>query len=175
MKRKLFVIVIIATILISTSAIAQQRPERGRAFENRGETQLQRNREVNPRVQRAPLFTDEQQESIKNIRLETAKEVKPLRNKLNELAARQKTLTTAEKADMKAINKNIEEIGDVKTEIAKIQEKERQDIRSLLTEEQLLSFDNSRGNRPGSEMRRPGMNRMNQPERFGRRPFDRAN
>jgi Spy/CpxP family protein refolding chaperone len=90
------------------------------------------------------------------------------------MEAHQKTLSTADKADMNAIYKNIEEIGEVKTEIAKVQAKEHQDVRNLLTEEQLLSFDNSRGKRFQGDMRRTGMNRMNQPERFGRRPFDRT-
>ena len=64
-------------------------------------------------------------ETIKKIRLETGKEVKPLQNKLNEMEARQHTLTTADKTDMNAINKNIEEMGKIKIEIAKIQAKQQ--------------------------------------------------
>ena len=173
MKRKISGIVLIATVLISTIALAQK-PQSGREPGNRGETQLRFNRDMNQRGQRMPIFTEEQQEAIKNIRLETAKKLKPLQNKLNEMEAHQKTLSTADKADMNAIYKNIEEIGEVKTEITKVQAKEHQDVRNLLTEEQLLSFDNSRGKRFQGDMRRTGMNRMNQPERFGRRPFDRT-
>ena len=173
MKRRILGMVIIAVVLISTTAIAQ-RPEPGRVLGNRGEAQMQRNRNMNPRVQRTPFFSEEQQEAIKNLRLETAKEMKPLRNKLNEMEAHQKTLTTADKADLNAIYKNLEEIGEVKTDIAKIQAKERQNIRSLLTEEQLLSFDHSQGMRFDGEVRRPAMNRMNQPERPGRRQFGRG-
>ncbi len=172
MKSKIFGIVVIAVILISTSALAQrpnQGPDQRPAFGNRGEGQVQQNREMHPRFQGMQFFTDEQREAIKKIRLATAKEMKPLRNKLNEMEAHQKTLATADKADMNAIYKNIEEIGKVKTDIAKVQAKERQDIRALLTDEQLLSFDNSRRNHFGGEMRRPGMNRMNQTERPGRR------
>ena len=172
MKRKIFGIVIVVLVVFSTSAIAQ-RSEQQRPVRERGEAQLQRNRQMNPRLQRAPLFTEEQQEAMKEIRLESAKEIKPLRNKLNELEARQKTLSTADKADMKAINNNIEEIGKVKTEIAKIQAKHKQDVRSLLTEEQLLSFDSTRENRFGTrtgrpDVRRPDMNKMKRPERPGR-------
>ena len=173
MKRRILGIVLIATVLISTIAFAQ-RPQSGREPGNRGETQLRFSRDMNPRAQRMQLFTEEQQEAIKNIRLETAKKLKPLQNKLSELEAHQKTLTTADKADMNAIYKNIEEIGGVKTEIAKVQAKERQDVRNLLTEEQLLSFDNSRGKRFQGDMRRQGMNRMAQPDRFGKRPVDRT-
>lgn len=178
MKSRILGIVIIAVVLISTSAIAQK-SEQQRPLRDRGETQFQRNREMNPRIQRTPFFTEEQQEAMKEIRLESASEIKPLRNKLNELEAHQKTLSTADKADMKAINKNIEEIGEIKTEIAKIQAKQKQSIRSLLTKEQLLSFDNNRENRFGNrnsrlEARRPDMNRMgrmNRPERPGRNQF----
>ena len=174
MKSKILGIVVIAVVLISTSALAQN-PMQRPAFGNRGERQFQRNRQMNPPAQRMNFFTGEQQEAIKKIRLETAKEMKPLRNKLNEMEAHQRTLATADKADMKAIYKNIEEIGEVKTDIAKIQAKERQDIRGLLTDEQLLSFDNMRGKLFEGKMRRPGMNRMSPSERPGRRPFDRAN
>lgn len=173
MKRKILGIVIIAIVLVSTAALAQ-RPETGRKFGNRGDTQMQRNREMNPRIQRTQFFTEEQQEAIKKIRLETAKEMKPLRNKLNEMEAHQKTLTTADKADMKAIYKNIEEIGKEKTEIAKVQAKQHQDVRKLLSEEQLLSFDNSRGQRFEGAIRGPGMNRMSPPERQGRGTFGRT-
>jgi Spy/CpxP family protein refolding chaperone len=175
MKRKNLGIAIVAVILISASAFAQ-RPEQGRDLGNRGEMQFQRNRDMNPRVERMQFFTEEQQEAMKELRLETAKEIKPLRNKLNELEARQKTLTTADEADLKAINKNIEEMGEVKTEIAKIQAKQHQDIRSLLTEEQLLSFDSSRGKSFGirngrTEIRRPDMNIRKAPERPNRNRF----
>ncbi|MBN2636376.1 MAG: Spy/CpxP family protein refolding chaperone [Prolixibacteraceae bacterium] len=175
MKRRVLGITIVAVVLITTSAFAQ-RTEQGRTLGNRGEIQFQRNGDMNQRAERMQFFTDEQQEAIKNIRLETAKEIKPLRNQLNELEARQKTLTTADKADMKAINNNIEEMGKVKTEIAKIQAKQQQDIRSLLTEEQLLRFDNSgersfgnRSSRP--EIGRSAMNRGQMPGRFNRNRF----
>ena len=174
MKSKILGIVVIAVVLISTSALAQNQVQKPN-FGNRGERQVRQNRAMNPRIQRMNFFTEEQQEAIKKIRLETAKETKPLRNKLGEMEAHQNTLATADKADMKAIDKNIEDIGEVKIEIAKIQAKERQDIRSLLTEEQLLRFDNMHGNHFRSEMHRPGMNRMNPPERPERGHFERAN
>jgi Spy/CpxP family protein refolding chaperone len=173
MKRKFFGIVILAVVLISTSAMAQ-RPQQEGTMGNKGETQMQRNRDMNPRAQRMQMFTEEQQEAIKELRLETAKGMKPLRNKLNEMEARQKTLSTADDVDLKAIYKNIEEIGEVKTEIAKIQAKERQDVRKLLTEEQLLSFDGSRGQGMRGEMRRPAMNRSDNNGRMDRQPYGRT-
>jgi len=60
--------------------------------------------------------------------------------------AHQKTLMTAEKPDLDAINKNIEKMGSLKTEMAKIQAKSRLDMRAQLTEEQRLKFDLHREN-----------------------------
>ena len=87
------------------------------------------------------FFTKEQQEQVKSIRLETAKQVQPLRNELRELQAHQQTLSTSDKPDMKAIYQNIDEMTEVQGNIRKIMAKQQQDIRSLLTEEQKLKFD----------------------------------
>lgn len=128
--------------LFATSATWAQKPERG-----------QRNPEQRDRMQRheqmverkSNFFTEEQQEQIKTIRLETAKEIQPLRNQLNELQARQKTLSTAEKADMNAINNNIDKMSDVRADIQKLMAKQHQEIRSLLNDEQKLKFDSMKG------------------------------
>ena len=87
------------------------------------------------------FFTKEQQEQVKSIRLETAKQVQPLRNELRELQAHQQTLSTSDKPDMKAIYQNIDEMTEVQGNIRKIMAKQQQDIRSLLTDEQKLKFD----------------------------------
>ena len=71
----------------------------------------------------------------------TQKQLQPLRNALGEAEAHQKTLVTAEKPDFGAINKNIEKIGGIRVEMAKIQTKNRLDLRAQLTDEQKLKFD----------------------------------
>lgn len=162
MKRKTLVILIVATIFTSTVAFAQKTDPKQQG-PNRGEMMMRK--DLQPDVERTPFFTEEQQEAIKKIRLETEKEVKPLQNKLNEMEAKQHTLTTAEKADLNAIYKNIDEMAKVKTEIAKIHAKSHQDVRSLLTDEQLVKFDKMNGNRLDSEKSRPGMNQMNRAKR----------
>ena len=86
-------------------------------------------------------FTDEQKTKMKEIRLAAYKEIKPLQNQLGELQAKERTLTTADKADMNAINANIEDIAKVKVKIAKIEAANLQQIRSLLTDEQKIKFD----------------------------------
>jgi Spy/CpxP family protein refolding chaperone len=86
-------------------------------------------------------LTDAQKEAFKQSRIALQKQIQPLRNELGEAEAHQKTLMTAEKPDLAAINKNIEKIGGLKTEMAKIQAKNHLDMRSQLTEEQRLKFD----------------------------------
>ncbi len=107
-------------------------------------------------------LTDVQKEAFKQSMLAVQKQLQPLRNELGEAEARQKTLTTAEKPDLNAINKNIEKIGAFKIEMAKIQVKHRLEMRAQLTDEQRLKFDAHKGkmmqNR-GSKGMRHGMGR----------------
>lgn len=128
-------IVVIAT----TSMAFAQAPERAKREMRPSGEMMKRHKQFAERMDN--FFTEEQQEQIKALRIESAKKVKPLRNELRELEARQQTLTTAEKADIKAIYKNIDEMSEVKTEIQKIMAKQQQDIRSMLTDEQLLKYD----------------------------------
>ena len=86
-------------------------------------------------------LTDAQKEAFKQSRLDMQKQIQPLRNELGEAEAHQKTLVTAEKPDISAINKNIEKIGALKIEMAKIQAKCHLDMRAQLTDEQKLKFD----------------------------------
>ncbi len=156
MKIKIFTLALIAIFATSSASFAQSQEQGKRDFD-RQEFMRQRNVRVADRMDN--FFTEEQQEKVKELRLETAKKVRPLRNQLNELEARQQTLTTAENANMEAIYENIDKISEVRGEIQKIMAKQHQDIRSMLTEEQLLKYDslkdrpnrgfkNSRGPRP---------------------------
>jgi Spy/CpxP family protein refolding chaperone len=105
-------------------------------------------------------LTDEQKEAFKKIMLATHKEILPVRNEIGEAVAHQKTLISAEKPDMTAINKNIDRIGALKIELAKIEIKHRLEMRALLTDEQRLKFEGwkERMKHPmGQNFRRPGM------------------
>lgn len=86
-------------------------------------------------------LTDVQKEAFEKSRLEMQKQLQPLINQIGEAEARQRTLTTAEKPDLDAINKNIEKIGSLKIEIEKIHTKNRMAMRAQLTDEQRLKFD----------------------------------
>jgi Spy/CpxP family protein refolding chaperone len=102
-------------------------------------------------------LTDAQKDTFKQSMMALQKEVKPLRNELGEAMAHQKTLVSADKPDMSAIDKNIEKIGNLKVEMAKIQVKHRLDLRAQLTDEQRLKFDMFKG-RMNHGKRANGMN-----------------
>lgn len=140
MKIRFLTLTLVA--LFAMSATWAQKPEREQSKHERGD-RMKRYEQVAERANQ--FFTEEQQEQVKTIRLETAKQVKPLRNELNELEARQQTLSTVEIADMKAIYQNIDKISEVKANIQKAMAKQQQDIRLLLTDEQKLHFDAMKG------------------------------
>ena len=155
MKTRILSLLIVAALFISTAGLAQPTKQGNRNPERKSMMMKQFDQQKNIHQK---FFTVEQQETMKTLRLETAKKVKPFKNELRELMAHQQTLTTADTADLKAINKNIDKMSDTKTEIAKIMAAQHQQIRSLLTEEQLLRFDtmkNNRGKKPGGDSMRP--------------------
>lgn len=86
-------------------------------------------------------LTETQKEAFKQSMLAVQKQLQPIRNELGEAVARQKTLTTVEKPDLAAINKNIEKMGALKVEMAKIQVKHHLEMRAQLSDEQRLKFD----------------------------------
>ena len=106
-------------------------------------------------------LTDAQKESFKASTMATQKLLMPLRNELGEAEAHQKTLLSAEKPDLGAINKNIEKIGGIRIEMAEVQTKHRLEMRAQLTDEQRLKLELFKGklkqarghfgNRPGRE------------------------
>jgi Spy/CpxP family protein refolding chaperone len=96
-----------------------------------------------------PNLTDDQRAKIKDLHLELMKEVKPLHNQLEELKAREHTLATADKADIKAIDANLDEISKVTNQLMKAKAHMKQQVRGLLTDEQRLLFDTQKGGHRG--------------------------
>lgn len=138
MKAKILGIVLLmslsAVLVAQTTEIAPKKAFRGQKNEMR----------MNE-GQRGPAnglnLTDAQKEAFKQGMIDLQKQTQTLRNELGEAEAHQKTLVTAEKPDIAAINKNIEKIGAIKIEMAKIQTKHHLDMRAQLTDEQKLKFD----------------------------------
>jgi Spy/CpxP family protein refolding chaperone len=90
-------------------------------------------------------LSDEQKTKISAMRTNHMKEMQQLKNLAAENRAHYRTLMSAEKADMAAINKNIEEFGKLRVEMMKKNAAHQQEVRVLLTDEQRLAFDIKRG------------------------------
>ncbi|MCG6190921.1 Spy/CpxP family protein refolding chaperone [Maribellus maritimus] len=165
MKTKVLGLFMTVAMIVATNVSAQN-PQQKNDFRRWDKERI--DRDINPRGKHQSFFTDEQKETLKEMRLEIGKQVKPLRNELGELEARQQTLSTVEKPDMNAIYKNIEKISDIKTEIAKIMAKHNQEIRGMLTEEQLMKYDKMKKRQQNYHHdfdKRNGMDRMDR-QRF---------
>lgn len=142
MKTKILMLV----VLLSMSAVLVAQPaDRGgkKSFIERDKV-MHMNERQRGSGERMNL-TAEQKEAFKKSMLEMQKQLQPIRNELGEAEAHQRTLTSTEKPDLGAINKNIEKIGSLKVEMAKIQAKHRFEMRAQLTDEQRLKFDAHKG------------------------------
>jgi Spy/CpxP family protein refolding chaperone len=134
--------VAIALTLVGLSGItyAQQgAPKNSDRMEKKREFRQQNNR-----MAAIPDLTDQQKQQIRELMLETRKEMLPLQNQMREKAARLKTLRTAENADINAINTMVEEISGIRAEMMKTRLASEQEIRALLTEDQRVVFDSRR-------------------------------
>lgn len=165
MKIRKLVLFTAVVLLISTTSFAQPiQQQKNRRQVNPEQAEVMKKRMEERRQRMENFFTDEQKEAMKNLRLESSKQLKPLKNELRELMAHQQSLTTADTPNMEAINKNIDKMAGLKAEIAKIQVKQQQDFRKLLSEEQLIQFDARKGkqgmrNRDNLRQHRPDFQR----------------
>lgn len=94
-----------------------------------------------------PGLTEDQISKIKDLHLQLARASQPIKNRLGELRAREKTLTTAENADIKAIEANIDEITKTENQLMKLKASNHQQIRAILTPDQRLAFDTHEHNK----------------------------
>ena len=92
-----------------------------------------------------PGLTSEQTKQIEQLRIKHHKEILPLQNSIGEKQARLRSLETAEKADINAINKTIDEITALRAEMMKKGAAHRQEVRKILNDEQRLMFDTRQG------------------------------
>jgi Spy/CpxP family protein refolding chaperone len=86
-------------------------------------------------------LTEAQQKKIDELRIAHQKNMLQFRNQMDIKTANLQSLRTADKADMNAINKTIDEIGVLKTQMMKERENHLQQIRAQLTDNQRLQFD----------------------------------
>lgn len=89
-------------------------------------------------------LSEEQQTEITSLRTEHYKEITPLKNKMAELKARERTLLSEESVDMKSVNKTIDEQTDLMNSIRKLQVEQQVAVKSQLTDEQLMQLQQRR-------------------------------
>jgi Spy/CpxP family protein refolding chaperone len=85
-------------------------------------------------------LTEEQQTEITTLRTAHYKAITPLKNKMVELKARERTLLSEESVDMKAIHKSIDEQTDLTNKMRKLQVEQQVAVKSLLTDEQVMKL-----------------------------------
>ena len=148
MKRKIYTFIAIAALLIGMGNVAQaQKNEKKSDKKEKTEAPQDMNRRGNLRAMGAhglmgiADLTDDQISKIKDIRLNEQKQSMQLQNQISEKNAKLRTLETADKADLKEINKVIDETMKLQGDAKKLQAESKQKIRTLLTEEQRIQFD----------------------------------
>lgn len=108
---------------------------------------------------RALELSEEQQSQIEAITTETMKEHLPIRSKLQTLKAELDEMLIEDNPNQGAINRKVDEMSSLRTEMQKAHIDTRLRIRSLLTEEQRVKFDamGMHGRHgPGKRMMRQG-------------------
>lgn len=136
MKTSQFFAIVVSMLLLAGSGNAFSQAKNARPG-------MKRNNPGNVVKPGIPNLTEDQRSQIRELRLNFLKEIQPLRNQLGELKARQKTLTTAIKPDMKAIDTNIDEVTKVQNQLMKKNAEVHQQVRAVLNDEQRLWFDSN--------------------------------
>lgn len=108
------------------------------------------------RVHGVRNLTGVQKTKIGELQNQMRKEMLPISNVMDEKRAHLRTLETAEKTDMAAINSTIDELQNLKTKLLKLQAASKQEIRKQLTPEQRLEFDLRSQNEGGREHHKGG-------------------
>ncbi|RLE06035.1 MAG: hypothetical protein DRJ13_00935 [Bacteroidetes bacterium] len=89
-------------------------------------------------------LTEEQEAKMTSLRTDHYKDITPLRNKMSELKARERTLLSEESIDMKAVNKTIDEQTDLMNSMRKLQVEHQLAVKSNLTDEQVMKLQQRR-------------------------------
>ncbi|WP_430815016.1 hypothetical protein [Carboxylicivirga sp. RSCT41] len=126
----------IAVLLTFTTVSAQRNSKQA----NRS------NRDIKQQECRINNLTEEQQDYLKQERVKFQKEIQADRNQLGELMAKKRTLETTEPLNQKNLDKVLSDINAVKTSMAKKRVRHQQAIKSQLTDEQLIAFEQHSNN-----------------------------
>lgn len=101
-------------------------------------------------------LTDSQTASFKAIKLKGDKQITPLKNKLNELHAKKRTLMSADKADKASIEKVIREMNSTRVKVQLIRTSQHLEMRKLLNDEQKVMWDKKNCNHNNKKEKRNG-------------------
>jgi len=93
---------------------------------------------------------EEQQQKVEAERVAFMKDVQAERNEINELRARKRTLETTDPLDKKELDKVLLAMNKASTSIQKKKLRHHQSIKQLLTDAQLIQFDNRSFNQRGN-------------------------
>ncbi len=136
-------LVLAITLLMITGLDAMA--QRGRGMDRRGGLE-----QVCPNI---PNLTEEQSQQITELRTAHLKEMQTYRDQIDINRAQYRALMRGDRADMGAIDANIDQRAEIRSQMERKQASHHQAIRSLLTEEQRVWFDAA----PGGVMRGAGM------------------
>lgn len=89
-------------------------------------------------------LTEEQEEAMLGLRTQNYKTMKPLKNKMAELKARERTLISEESVNMKDVNKVIDEQTELMNQMRKIQVAHQLEVKEILSDEQIMKLDQRR-------------------------------
>ena len=126
--------VILLTMLMTTAMNAQSHRQGGRSMEP-GERE--------GRFARLEL-TETQSEELTTLHTEQYTIMKPLKNKMVELKARERTLLSEESVDLKSVDKVIDQQTDLMNKMKKLQTKHQVAIKNVLTDEQVMKLEQGR-------------------------------
>jgi len=132
-------LVLVALLTTSLNVNAQQ--VRGKQLPPKNQMEQRQRPKLERRGPEIPNLTEEQKSQLKAFRMEEVRKTQPIQNIVAEKEARLNTLSSAAKYDEKAVNKVIEEIGGLRTDLLRMKVASQYQIKSILTEEEILNFN----------------------------------
>ena len=138
MKNTILVSVFSLVILLIAGDLFAQNGQGRRDF---GDRQGRNNGDRMERFCNRLDLTEDQQVKMDDLRIKQMKNMLTIRNEIRENNAHRRTLRTADKADMKAINASVDNATELKNKQMKLKESHIQDVRNILTDEQKVKFD----------------------------------
>lgn len=131
--KRLTILSLAAFVLLSVSAIFAQQGQGMRGTMPDGDR---------PGFEKGALdLTEEQQTKISKMRLEMQKQMTPLRSKVQTLRSEYKLMIIDEKISEADLKSKLDEISGLRKDMALKRAKHQRQVRSILTDEQKVKFD----------------------------------